>query len=379
MSKAPLKNCELNKSVDAGLRQHDDGLLSEYQFRAQREGLLPVKVTPFYQKKIDEEVRVLGGTHGPLYRAMYPVAEKLDVHVPGEVADWVDDRANMPAAAKGVFIQKYPDRVLFTPTSTCAAHCLYCFRQDVLSEAHENVQLPIKEQVALLTAHLQKHPEVTEVIFSGGDPLTLSAHDLEYALDEVSRVETVKHIRMHSRAPVFAPQVLKDNKLELLARYNVRFFFHFIHPYEICEEMEALIGRMKKAGIRLYNHFPLLRKVNDHVDVLLSLLEKLEGLGVRTVSIYVPEPIHYSAAYRIAYDRMGRLMDEVTARSPSWLHAFRFCLDSPHGKVKREHLVMRDREKNLLVFARGDKKIIYPDFPETLDEAGDRATLLWRG
>ncbi len=359
--------------------EDQQSLNAAYAARVQRGGLLSVKVTPFYQKKIDEEVAALGHTHGPLHRAMYPSADKLYLRAPGEVDDWVDDRSNMESNAEGVFIQKYPDRVLFTPTSTCAAHCLYCFRQDVLAHEKQRKQPSLDEKIALLQDHLRRHEEVKEVILSGGDPLVLSYIDLEKILLGIRQVPSVEHIRIHSRAPIFAPAVLKDDaKLDLMARHNVRFLFHIIHPYEICGEVEELIGRMNRAGIRLYNHFPLLRSINDHADVLLMLMEKLERLNVKTLSIYVPEPIRYSAAYRVSYMRMSRLMDEVVRRSPSWLNAFRFCLDTPHGKVRRENLVMRENATHTLVFMRDGKRITYPDFPEELDVAGDRATLLWR-
>jgi lysine 2,3-aminomutase len=357
---------------------HGD-IQKEYRQRAARENLLPIKITPFYQKKIDEEAAALGSEGGPLTRGIYPVEEKLGLRAPSEVPDWVDDRANMPSEARGIFIQKYRDRVLFTPTSTCAAHCLYCFRQDVLGEQRGTGGPPaLEQQLVVLVDHLKKHPEIQEVIFSGGDPLTLSMAELEFAFTEIGKVKSVTQLRVHSRAPIFAPQTLKENKMELLARHKVRLYFHIIHPYEICAEIEKVIGDARKAGIRLYNHFPLLRKINDHADVLLRLMTKLDALGVINASVYVPEPIHYSAAYRISYDRMCRLIDEVIARSPSWINAFRFCLDSPYGKVRRENLLLREREKGLLVFQREGQKIIYPDFPEEMDAPGDIKTLLWK-
>jgi L-lysine 2,3-aminomutase len=152
------------------VREKPEDLISAYQRIAAREGLLPVKVTPFYQKKVDEEVAALGGTHGPLYRAVYPVEERVSLHAPDEVQDWVGDRANMAEEGAGFVIQKYEDRVLFLPTSLCAAHCLYCFRQDVLSE-NKTKEADLDEKLAVLVRHLRKHPKTTEVILSGGDPL----------------------------------------------------------------------------------------------------------------------------------------------------------------------------------------------------------------
>src|SRR5580658_10981846 len=90
---------------------------------SQRENLLPIKVTPFFQKKVQEEVAILGHNEGPLHRIVYPTKERLNVRVLGEVPDFVDDRTNMPDLAPSTIIQKYKNRILFLPTSTCASHC----------------------------------------------------------------------------------------------------------------------------------------------------------------------------------------------------------------------------------------------------------------
>lgn len=350
-----------------------------YAQLAKAQSLLPIKVTPFYQKKIDEEVAALGHHGGPLSLAMYPSEERLHVRAPGEVADWVDDRSNMVAEAKDIFIQKYPNRVLFTPTSTCAAHCLYCFRQDVLSEQKSTQRLSIEQQCDILVAHLKKHPAIHEVILSGGDPLTLSYSELQAIFECLSKISSITDFRIHTRVPVFLPSALKnDDKLDLFAQYNVRIVIHAIHPYEICSEVSGLLDRMHAKGIRLFNHFPLLRGVNDHADVLLKLMSKLEQHHTRTLSVYVPEPIYFSAAYRISYDRMCKIIDTVNAQAPSWMNSFRFCLDSPVGKVRRENLASRDEAKQLLIFMRDGQRIDYPDLPAEMDIPGDINNLLWK-
>ena len=352
---------------------------NSYALLAKAHGLLPIKVTPFYQKKIDEEVAALGHFGGPLARTVYPSDERLNLRAPGEVADWVDDRSNMEQEAKDIFIQKYPNRVLFTPTSTCAAPRLYCFRQAVLTEQKATARTSIEQQCEVLAAHLIKHPEVHEVILSGGDPLTLSYAELQTIFERLSKVKTVTDFRIHTRVPIFSPAALKsDEKLALFAKYNVRMVLHSVHPYEICEEVGALLDRMHAHGIRLYNHFPLLRHVNDNADVLLELMHELEAHHTRTLSIYVPEPIYFSAAYRISYDRMCAIIDAVNVRAPSWMNSFRFCLDSPSGKVRRENLKMRDRASNRLVFMREGRRIDYPDFPEAFDTPGDIKNMLWK-
>jgi lysine 2,3-aminomutase len=353
-----------------------------YAALAARERLLPIKVPAFYQKKLEAEAAALGHSEGPLHSMVRPTRQRFAPPAGGEVADWVDDRANMPVPGSRAIIHKYADRVLFMPTSVCAGHCQYCFRQDVLTDAHaEGGDLKgLAAEVEKLTAYLASRPEVSEVVLSGGDPLTLSMRDLGLVLTAIRTVTTIRSIRLHTRTPAFAPKIFADDrKLDLLAEAGVRLVLHFAHPYEICDEVAAVLDRLDRHRIRLYNHFPLLRGVNDHRDVLARLIETLDDHRVRTLSVYVPEPIRHSAPFRVTLDRFFALQDELTATTPSWINAVRFTLDSPIGKVRREHIVARDRATGRVTFEKAGQRFVFPDFPPELDVRGDRDTMLWKG
>lgn len=145
-----------------------------------KEGLLPLKVTPFYQRKIREEVETLGNHLGPLHRVSFPTQDRLLLRAPNEVKDFVDDRSNAVGHAhKTSVVGKYIDRILFLTTSECFGNCQYCFRTDVLTESSAvekrtgrfSDRHPLRE-------YLGTHPEVTEVILSGGEPLILPASGL---------------------------------------------------------------------------------------------------------------------------------------------------------------------------------------------------------
>src|SRR5262249_42483792 len=137
-----------------------------YARLAQAQGLLPIKVTSFYQKKIDEEFATLGHMGGPLARVVYPSEERLNLHAPHEIKDWVGDGAHTPADFDGTLIHKYPDRVLFTPAPDCVAHCLYCFRGDYLTEQKQEGPDALEVKLARLLDYLNAHPSVREVILS---------------------------------------------------------------------------------------------------------------------------------------------------------------------------------------------------------------------
>lgn len=309
---------------------------------------------------------------------VYPTRERLSLRAPGEVADFVEDRGNMPINTPGTIIQKYRNRLLFMPTSTCAAHCLYCFRQDVLSEQHETGEAALKKAIQDLGTYLTHHRRVQEVILSGGDPMTIPLQALKEILSAVSN-KAQRNVRIHTKTISYAPQVFRNRKkLSLLASAGVRLLFHLTHPYEICGTVREAIKRIQGAGVRCYNQFPILRQINDHPEVLQKHLETLDCLGIRNLSVFIPDPINYSASFRISLSRLVSIINALNWHSPSWINSTRFVMDTKVGKVRREDMTNYDQARGIAYFERDGKTITYHDFPSELDVPGSIETLLWR-
>lgn len=348
-----------------------------YAELAKARRFLPEKISPFYRRKLEEEFEALGDFDGPLSRGALASADRLDLSAPHEIADWVDDRSNTPEGGEDAVIRKYADRVLFTPTSICAGHCLYCFRQDILAERHEREDYAFDARLKRLEGLLDSDESLREAVISGGDPLTLPAAALRRILEAVTARPRLRAPRVHSRAPIFAPQSVTAAKAAALGAARARLVLHVVHPYEICEEVVAGLRLLQSAGVRLYNQFPLLRGVNDHPEILARIVEALDDLGVRTLSVFVPEPIHGSAAFRVSLARIEAIWREFRQTNPSWITAIRLALDSPLGKTQLEDLLRHEEE--WAVFRRLQGEIRYPDFPAALDRPGDLKTMLWKG
>jgi lysine 2,3-aminomutase len=353
-----------------------DTINKQYTLLKERENLLAIKVGKFYQNKIDEELKTLGHQDGPLHRSVYPSIEKITLQAPGELKDFVEDRKNMPQL-DSTMIRKYQNRMLFLPTLRCVSHCQYCFRQDVLAEPHQDNQI-FSSKLDTVIKYLQKHTEITEVILSGGDPMILPFKRLQETLIRLRTETRIESIRIHTRAIVFEPKIFNEEKSNLLGEFGVRMVFHVTHPYEICDTVSQYIELLQKKGVKCYNQFPILRKINDHADVLIELLKKLDELNVRNLSMFIPDPIKYSAAFRMPLKRLCDLLDEFNWKSPSWINSTRVVLDSVYGKVRREDIKEYDEENGLVIFEREGKKIIYPDFPKDLDEPGNVQVMLWK-
>lgn len=342
-------------------------------------GPLPVKITPFYRAKVVEEEKILGKTGGPLHRVAFPPPPIEASRPIPEYEDFLGEQDASATGSANRIIQKYEDRILFIPTGDCISHCRYCLRQELLGADNAFKSETLSGALTGLRDYLRAHPRVREVILSGGDPLSLGFEDFSMLLNTLRQDLEIPFIRIHSRALVYAPGLfMQPRLLDLLARSDVRLVLHIVHPYELCDTVKETIEALIWAGVRLYNQFPILRKINDHPDVIRTLLEDLDVLRVRNLSVFAPDPVPFSSPYRIPIRRMLSIMDTVALQSPSWINATRFVFDSPLGKLGRENLIGFDEQNSTALFMRDGRHLNYPDVPEDMDDPGDPGTLLWK-
>lgn len=354
-----------------------DGIISEklndkYSKLVEKDRLLPIKVSDFYKKKIIEEINAIG-VNGPLYKSVIPTEEKIVIKSNNETRDYVEEYNHMPIAKADYIIQKYKDRLIFIITDVCFAHCQYCFRTyNLAGYQRSNLKNTIVEKTKVLKEYLSHHNEIKEVILSGGDPLSVGYDNLKYVLGELRDY----NVRIHTRAIVYNPKVFTKKIIDLFKKYNVRLVFHINHPYEICEVVESIIKKMDIKGIKMYSQFPLLRGINDNVKVLILLLQKMDELHIRPISIFIPDPISYAAAYRISFNRINQIQDELNWSTPSWINSIRFTLDTKIGKVRRENIFSINGK--CITFERENKKVDYYDLDDGIDIPTDLSILLWR-
>ena len=350
----------------------DEDLKQKYEELVKKDSLLPIKVSEFYMKKVTEEIETIG-LGGPLYKSVIPTKERIEVKTSVETRDYVEEEKHMPVEGVDYIIRKYDDRLIFIITDVCFAHCQYCFRTYNLSKFQQsNLKKTIENKIETLKQYLKEHKEVKEIIFSGGDPLSIGYKNLEYALNKLKDWD----VRIHTRAIVYDPSMFDEKTINLLKKYNVRLVFHINHPYEICEVVEEKIKQINEIGVRMYSQFPLLRGINDNYIVLKKLLLKMDELHIRPLSIFIPDPISYSAAFRLSYRRIMQIMDEVNWNTPSWIDSTRFTMDTTIGKVRRENIV--SWEGNCITFSREGKNVKYYDLDEDIDIPSDIKILLWK-
>ena len=206
----------------------------------------------------------------------------------------------------------------------------------------------------------------------------LGAEKIEKILAELCERTDVRNYRLHTRSIVYAPELINQEIIKVLSKYNVRTVFHVIHPYEICNIVEKKVTEIVQAGVRCYNQFPLLRGINDHIMVITKLLEILDQNRIRNLSIFVTDPLNSIEEYRVSIRRSFEMWTELELCYPSWLNSTKMVFDSQIGKVHIKDIIMYDEEKEGYWFARGKEKIFFKDIPSDKEKPGVLTEMLWK-
>ena len=238
-------------------------------------GKLRMAVTPYYLSLID-----LDDPLDPIRRQAIPTAFEL-YQSPEDLVDPLHEDTDSPV--KGL-THRYPDRVLFLITDQCSMYCRHCTRRRFAGHADAGVP---KAQIDACIDYIRNHPEVRDVLLSGGDALLVSDERLEYIISELRKIPHVEIVRIGSRTPVVMPQRITQALCDMLKKYHpIWLNTHFNHPNEITEESAAACARLADAGLPLGNQSVLLAGVNDCVHVMKQLVQQLVKIRVRPYYIY---------------------------------------------------------------------------------------------
>jgi lysine 2,3-aminomutase len=286
-------------------------------------GRLPLLATRYYLSLCDP---VDPGC--PIRRQVVPSPSEA-LAVAGDQSDPLDERAHEVAPD---LIRRYPDRALLLATSRCAVHCRFCTRSRLVGRASE-VGSPARRAEAL--AYLGQHPEIREVIVSGGDPLVLSTQRLVGLLRELRRIPSVETIRIGTRTPAVLPQRITPELVAALRAYHPLWVMtHFNHPKELTPRARAACRLLVDGGFPLMNQTVLLRGINDQADVLAALFRGLVSERVRPYYLLQADPVAGTGHLRTPLGRGIELIAELQGRL-SGLAIPKFIVDAPggHGKV----------------------------------------------
>jgi lysine 2,3-aminomutase len=259
-----------------------------------------------------------------------PLAEERDMPTPG-------------------ITHRYPDRVLFYVTHNCPVYCRHCTRKRKVADP---TSAAAKKQIEDSLAYIEKHPEVRDVVISGGDPLSLSDERLDYILGRLRAIPHVEIFRLGTRNLVTLPQRVTDDFVRMLREHHpVYVNTHFNHPKECTAEAFEAARRVADAGSPIGNQMVLLKGVNDDPSLVKELNHKLLLMRIRPYYIYQCDLAKGIGHFRTPVEK-GIAIVEALRGHTSGLAVPQFVIDAPHGggkiPVNPQYVVGREGKRWVL-------------------------------
>lgn len=268
----------------------------------------PVRAPVAFVKRIKK-----GDPDDPLLKQILPVKEEENV-VEGYTTDPL---AELKTEVVPGLLHKYYGRALMVVTGACAIHCRYCFRRHFpYSESNPK---PNHWQQAL--DYLEKDKSISEIILSGGDPLTLSDKKLSALIMKLSRIEHLERVRIHTRIPIVMPTRISNTLLSKITgtRLQIVFVVHVNHSNELDGDVEKAIKQITVNNITIFNQSVLLKGVNDTVNALSELSIRLFSIGIIPYYLHMLDPVAGAAHFKVDISTARSIMKELHKILPGYL------------------------------------------------------------
>ncbi len=268
-----------------------------------------------------------------------------------ELLEWGElDASNEQAVTVAQGVQhKYTDTVLLLCNEVCGAYCRYCFRKRLFMDENDEATNDVSEGLRYIAAH----PEVTNVLLTGGDPLLMSTRRLVEIFEALRAIPHVQVIRLGSKMPAFDPyRVLNDAELQAAFRtystptQRIYLMAHFDHPRELTEEAIRGIDTCIRNGIICVNQCPLIKGINDDPDVLAELYSKLSYIGCPPYYLFQGRPTAGNEPYEVPMVEGWSIFQKALTRGSGLARRARYCMSHETGKIEivgvsNEHMYLR--------------------------------------
>jgi lysine 2,3-aminomutase len=303
---------------------------------ARHTGPLPFAIAPYYLSLVDPD-----NPEQPIRRTMIPVTDEY-LHSAGEAVDPLGEDRDSPVPG---IVHRYPDRALFLVANSCASNCRYCTRSRMV-ENPDNQSIFFQAQWEQAISYIDGHPEIRDVLLSGGDPLTLSDEKLDWLLSRLRRIPHVEFLRIGTKVPVVMPQRITASLTRVLKRYHPLWMsIHFTHPEELTPETVEACGRLADAGIPLGSQTVLLSGINDNVETMTRLMHGLLKARVKPYYLYQCDPIEGSSHFRTPVQKGLEMIQGLRGHTSGYAVPS-YVIDAPDGGGKipllPEYVVGRD-------------------------------------
>jgi lysine 2,3-aminomutase len=316
------------------------------------------RANDYYLRLIDWE-----DPHDPIKQLIIPREEEL--HEWGQL-----DASNEQAVTVAHGVQhKYTDTVLLLCNEVCGAYCRYCFRKRLFMDENDEVTNDVSAGLDYIAAH----PEVNNVLLTGGDPLLMSVRRLTEIFDRLRQIPHVKIIRVGSKIPAFDPWRIFDNE-DLLAAFRkysrpgkrIYLMAHFDHPRELTEPAVESITAALRSGVICVNQCPMIKGVNDDPQVLAEMYQQLSFIGCPPYYLFQGRPTAGNEPYEVPIVQGFKIFREALRHGSGLARRARFVMSHETGKIEimsvdRKHIYMRYHEAKdpskigrFMIFQRND-------------------------
>lgn len=310
-------------------RQRINSTLDKYKFA----------VTPYWASLMDAK-----NPECPFKLQAVPTPDELKLN-PGEFADPLAEDVDSPVPG---LTHRYPDRVLVLITTICSLYCRFCTRRRVILDKEGHLE---RGQVERILGYIASHPEIRDVILSGGDAV-VTGTILETWLKGLRKIPHVEIIRIASKIPCVMPMRITDELATMIRKYApVYFMTHFNHPYEITPEAKRACDRLVDSGIPIMNQAVLLRKINSDVLIMKRLMQELLKIRVKPYYIYQCDLSEGISHFRTPVQKGIEIIEALRGHT-SGLAVPEFVIDVPGGggkvPVMPSYLISQSDKKVIL-------------------------------
>src|SRR5258707_5466448 len=284
--------------------------------------LFRLDITPYFASLIDPD-----DPNCPIRRQVIPTSQELN-GFESMMEDSLAEDAHSPVPG---LVHRYPDRLLMLVTTQCASYCRYCTRARIVGDpGAQFARTDYDHQID----YIANHPEVRDVLLSGGDPLILPQKLLEHILERLRAIEHLEIIRIGSRVPVFMPQRIDESLVNMLKRFHPLLMnIHFNHAKEITPEVSRALTMLADAGIPLGAQTVLLAGVNDCPNVMKELVHKLVRNRVRPYYLYQCDLVEGAGHFRTPVSKGIEIMESLRGHTSGYAIPT-FVVDAPGGGGK---------------------------------------------
>lgn len=310
-------------------------------------GRFRVDITPYFASLIDPD-----DPNCPIRRQVIPTGAEL---IPFE-AEAVDSLGEESQSAVPGLVHRYPDRVLMLVTTQCASYCRFCTRSRIVGES--SVQFSRADYQRQIE-YIASHPQIRDVLLSGGDVLTLPNKILEELLSGLRNIPHVEIIRIGSRVPVFLPQRITDELVGILSQFHPLWMnIHFNHPKEITPEVETALAKLANVGIPLGCQSVLMAGINDCPNIMMDLVHQLVKNRVRPYYIYQCDLVHGAGHFRTPVAKGIEIIEALRGHTSGYAVPT-YVIDAPEGggkvpvmpnyllSMSTQHVVVRNYEGHI--------------------------------